>query len=83
MSKPRLYHTLIVRDGSPGCPWGPDFGDYDLQTVKDERADRRDQGFKASELRIITTADSQDEIRDAVREINRKAGLFSEHSEFC
>lgn len=79
----RRYHTLIARVESLGCPWGPEFGDYNLQTVKDERAEYRKMGYKASELRIISTANSANAIRDGVREINRKAGLFSEHSEFC
>lgn len=83
MSKTRPYHTLIVIDGSPGCPWSPQFGDYDIETVKAERDDYREQGYKARELRIITTASTQTAIRDAVRTINRDAGLFSEHSEYC
>lgn len=78
----RKYHTLIVIDGSPGCPWSPQFGDYDIETVKAERDDYREQGYKARELRIITTDDSSSAIRDAIIRVNRKAGLYSEHSEY-
>lgn len=78
MSRP--YHTLLVRDGSPGCPWSIEFGDYSMRVVKDEREDYRDQGFKASELKIITTAEDQGAIEHEVREINKADGYWSEHS---
>ncbi|WP_085025256.1 hypothetical protein [Ensifer aridi] len=66
----RKYHTLVAIDGSPGCPWAIEFGDYDLETVKDEYADMRDRGWKAKELKIITTGDTQAEIDAAVAKLN-------------
>lgn len=68
--KPRPYYSLLTRDGSPGCLWAIEFGDYDLDTVKDERDDYRDRGWKASELKIITTTDEQADINRAVFELN-------------
>lgn len=76
--KPRKYYTLIARDGSPGCPWSPQFGDYDRKTVADELADYREQGFKRSELRIIETSARQAEIDAAVSALNRECGYYSE-----
>ncbi|MQW73435.1 hypothetical protein GHK50_20930 [Sinorhizobium medicae] len=67
----RKYHTLVVIDGTPGCRWSPEFGDYDLETVKDERDDYLDRGWKRRELQIITTGDTQAEIDAAVAELNK------------
>ncbi|MDX0260533.1 hypothetical protein GOC60_04820 [Sinorhizobium meliloti] len=67
----RKYHTLVAIDGSPGCLWGIEFGAYDLDTVKDEWAEMRDRGWKAKELKIITTGDTQAEIDAAVAELNK------------
>ena len=66
----RPYYTLLVRDGSPGCQWSPEFGDYDQDTVKAELDDWRDQGFKRSELKIIKTAAKQADIMAKVAELN-------------
>ncbi|RVP18165.1 hypothetical protein [Sinorhizobium meliloti] len=68
-SKP--YHVLVSVDGSPGCKWAVEFGDYDETTVKQEFADMRDQGWKRRELKIITTGDTQAEINAAVAELNK------------
>ena len=66
----RKYHTLLSIDGSPGCPWGIEFGDYDLDTVKEEWAELRDRGWKRGELKIITTGDTQAEIEAEVARLN-------------
>ncbi|RVH82708.1 hypothetical protein CN074_25185 [Sinorhizobium medicae] len=67
----RKYHTLLSIDGSPGCPWAIEFGDYDIDTVKDEWAEMRDRGWKAKELKIITTGDAQADIEAAVAALNK------------
>ncbi|PBB68286.1 hypothetical protein CK228_13545 [Mesorhizobium sp. WSM4312] len=51
-------------------PWAIAFGDYDLDTVKAERDEYRDKGWKAKELKIITTTDQQADIDAAVFELN-------------
>ena len=70
--KPRPYYTLVVHEGDhvADSPWGIAFGDYDLETVKAERDDYRDRGWKAKELKIITTTDQQADIDRAVFELN-------------
>lgn len=67
----RKYHTLLSIDGSPGCPWAIEFGDYDIDVVNAERADYRDHGWKAKELRVITTGDTQADIEAAVAALNK------------
>lgn len=67
----RKYYTVVSIDGSPGCPWGIEFGAYDHDTVWDEYLGMRDRGWKRRELRIITTGDTQDEIDAAVAELNK------------
>lgn len=67
----RKYHTLCIIDGSPGCPWSPEFGDYDWDTVWAEWLEMRDRGWKRSELEIITTGDTQAEINAAVAALNK------------
>lgn len=66
----RLYFTLVTIDGSPGCRWAPEFGDYDCTTVEDERDDYLDKGWKRRELKIITTGDTQADIDAAVAALN-------------
>lgn len=66
----RKYHTLVSVDGSPGCKWAIEFGGYDLETVMQERADMRDRGWKAKELRVLTTTDKQADIDAAVAKLN-------------
>jgi hypothetical protein len=77
MSKrqPRTYYTLVAHEGDhiADNPWGIAFGDYDLETVKAERDEYRDKGWKAKELKIITTTDLQADIDAAVRSLNDEA----------
>lgn len=69
--RPRPYYSLLMRDGTPrDTPWGIAFGDYDLDTVKDELADYRDHGWKAKDLKIITTTDQKADIDRVVFELN-------------
>ncbi|PDT45336.1 hypothetical protein CO661_24030 [Sinorhizobium fredii] len=67
----RKYYTLVSIDGSPGCKWAIEFGDYNCTTVEDERDDFLDRGWKRRELKIITTGDTQAEIDAAVAELNK------------
>ncbi len=67
----KRYFTLVSIDGSPGCPWGIEFGDYDYDTVWDEFLEMRDRGWKRSELKILTTGDKQADIESAVAELNK------------
>lgn len=64
----RKYFTLCTRneDGR----WGPEFGAYSLLTVKEERADYRESGWKAKDLKIITTGPLQADVTAAVAELN-------------
>lgn len=64
---PRPYYSLLTREDGQ---WAPQFGDYDLDTVKAERDDYRDHGHKAKDLKIITTTDEQADIKRAVFELN-------------
>lgn len=69
---PRPYYTLAVIDGSPGCPWSPEFGDHDKAVVQQELEDWLDQGFKRRELKIITTGGTETEIMAAIAELNKE-----------
>jgi hypothetical protein len=66
----RRYHVLLTREG--GVAWAIAFGDYSRATVNEERTDYRDHDWKARDLKIITTGDTQAEIDAAVAEINRR-----------
>ena len=64
----RTYYTLAESvDGR----WAVAFGDYDKQTVMDERADYIDSGMTGRSLKIIKTATSdQPEIDAAIARLN-------------
>lgn len=64
----RKYFTLLVRDGA-GRPWGIHFGDFDRETVEDERRDGRDY-YAARDMKIITTGSRQAAINAAVTRLN-------------
>ena len=66
----KRYHVLLTRED--GTAWAIAFGDYSRATVKEERVDHRDHDWKARDLKIITTGDTQAEIDAAVAEINRR-----------
>lgn len=67
----RKYHTLVSIDGSPGCLWAIEFGDYDRANVEAEYQEFRDNGWKKSELKIITTGDKQADILAALETLNK------------
>ena len=49
------YYQLCIRINDA---WSPEFGDFDLECVKDERQDYADSDYKAKDLVIITCKDS-------------------------
>lgn len=63
------YYTLCVRDGYP-ARFSPQFGDYDLETVKAERDDYKRE-HRTFNLKIITTRDArQATINAAIAKLN-------------
>lgn len=70
----RKYHTLLSRDNADS-PWRIEFGDFDRETVEQERAEYRDNGAKASTLKIITTGAAQKDIESVVATLNAKQGV--------
>lgn len=65
MSKP--YYTLIVKYERTTDCWEIAFGDYDKETVKDERDDMEDT---CAATKIIRTGDTQVEIAAEVNRLN-------------
>lgn len=70
----RPYFTLAVRDypakGATNRKWGPEFGDYDRETVEAELEDWR-RNYPANCLKIIRTeTDDQRAIENAIRNLN-------------
>jgi hypothetical protein len=65
----KKYHTLIARDGS-GERWGIEFGSFVRSEVEFERQDYRDQGRKASDLKIVTCDAGQAAIDAIVAAMN-------------
>lgn len=67
----RRYHILMVR--SDGHWNGPEFGDYDKETVRAELQDHRDHGVRSKDLAIVTVdGDTQAEIVEAIAEFKAK-----------
>lgn len=67
----RKYYTLVeFRDGR----WTPEFGDFDKETVAQERRDRLDSydALKASQIKVISSGAAQAEIDAAVAKLNQK-----------
>jgi hypothetical protein len=60
------YYTLAIRE-EDGI-WAEQFGDYDLDVVRDEQ---RDQDLPARLTAIIHSDDHQDKIQAAIAELNR------------
>ncbi len=73
----RSYHMLFARIETctlSASQWGPEFGDYDLETVQFERDNYRDKGIPASCLRIITLPNGTAKaVREATAKLNGKA----------
>ena len=66
MTVSRPYFTLVSFDRTDDSPaWAVEFGDYDRQCVVDERDDLND-GDPTRRFKIITSADDQASINEAV-----------------
>lgn len=63
----RTYYTLAVREDGR---WSPQFGDYERPHVDAERDDYRDQGYKATHLKIIATGPLQADVDAAIATLN-------------
>jgi hypothetical protein len=61
------YYTLAVREDGV---WGAQFGDYDRETVVDEKIDYHDHGYSARDLKIIRTGDNQVDIDARIAAMN-------------
>lgn len=70
----RPYHTLLLREGK-GEPWSIEFGDYDRKVVDQEMQDRKEayDHTRKRKYQIITTGETEAEIRAAVAAINNSA----------
>lgn len=69
MAKYRAYYTLLERDDVRSV-WRIEFGDYDLQTVANERDDRLDHDVKRINTHIIVTDHTQEAIQARVDHLN-------------
>ena len=69
MSK-RKYYTLLER--VPGQLWAPQFGDYKLAVVEQEKRDMKDSGsfIKGTKFKIIDTDGTQQDLTDKVEALN-------------
>lgn len=69
----RTYYTLVTRDWNDGAkamgPWTPQFGDYDREVVQDEREEYLNE-YAASDLKIVTSGDTQAEIDERIAKLN-------------
>ena len=73
-SSSRNYYTLVVRHWSnlmDSYQWYVEFGDFDKEVVSEEMEySFLDQGFKKKDLRVICTAESQEQIDRELRNLN-------------
>ncbi len=72
MARARTYYTLVSK-GPDDTRWAIEFGDYDRNTVRDERDDMKDGDYCDHRFKIITTNDDQASIDAAVAELNGDA----------
>lgn len=70
-AKPKPYYHLVQRT-AVGYPWQPQWGDYTLSYVKEEMQTYRDEGIRASNLKIITAQnDTQAELTTLLSKLNK------------
>ena len=70
MSKHRTYFTLFIRENGR---WAPQFGDYSVFVVRQEKSDRYDNGeAKIKDMKIVPTVDTQEAINRACDRLNSK-----------
>lgn len=66
----RTYYTLAVQ-WEKGDRYTPEFGDYDLECVQDERDDMLySYDLKGRQIKVIKTDDSQSSIDSAISKLN-------------
>lgn len=66
----RTYYTLAVQ-WEKGSRYTPEFGDYDLECVQDERDDMLySYDLKGRQIKVIKTDDSQSSIDSAISKLN-------------
>lgn len=66
----RTYYTLAVQ-WEKGDRYTPEFGDYDLECVQDEREDMLySYDLKGRQIKVIKTDDSQSSIDSAISKLN-------------
>ncbi len=62
------YHTLAERTGNA---WFPQFGDFDRDTVEEERRSMIETGeAKARDLRVVVSGPDQSDVNAAVARLN-------------
>ena len=72
----KTYYTLLIKEPrdweyeDAGTRWVIRFGDYDLNTVRAELDDLRED-YMSGQMRIIETTDAQADIDTAVTNLNR------------
>jgi hypothetical protein len=66
----RTYYTLAVQ-WEKGDRYSPEFGDYDLEVVNDEREDiAYSYDLKSKQIKVIKTDGSQSSIDQAIAKLN-------------
>lgn len=67
----KTYYTLAIQ-WNKGDIFSPEFGDYDLECVNDEREDYLNSwhDLKAKQLKIIKTDGNQSSIDEAIAKLN-------------
>jgi hypothetical protein len=63
----KRYYTLLTRDNGV---WSPQFGDYVLSVVSQERHDSY-KDYATNDIAIITTGDTQEEINAYIKSMNK------------
>ena len=65
-SSSKNYYTLVVRENDQ---WNVQFGDFNKEVVNDEMDDSYGE-YKKKDLKVICTAESQEQIDTEVRNLN-------------
>lgn len=69
------YYTLLIREDKGG-PWMIAFGDYDKETVIEERDDYREHFHQKQNMKIVTTRTArQSEIDTVLRKLNHERAI--------
>lgn len=66
----RTYFTLAIKENGV---WSPQFGDYSVFVVREEKRDRYESGeAKIKDMKIIPTLDTQEAINRGIARLNAK-----------